>query len=249
MVHRIATVERDAAAHHVEMAGGLAQGRRAVGGVDAEAPEAALAARRRTARTPRAGRRRTPGRRRRWRSGSSPPRASARGRRATGSATASASSASRVPSRPMPLSSLTWTPTGAAPPASRTATARAATKLGFQATTSAPAASATGSSSALIAPITSTGALSPAARSSAASPAVATARRVGAAGQRRPGHRHRAVARGVGLDHRAQLGAAGQPCSQRDDVALDRGQVDAGQRAQGHGQILSEGATTSWPDR
>ena len=54
----------------------------------------------------------------------------------------------------------------------------------------------------------------------------------GAAGQRRVGGRRRPVAVAVGLDHRAQLGAAAQLAAQAGDVALDRGDVDPGQRPQ-----------------
>ena len=87
-------------------------------------------------------------------------------RAATASATRVASAGSRVPSRPIPVSSLTCTP---APAASR------ATKPSRQATTSAPAASATSSSSGDSAPITSTGPSTPASRRPRASSAVATA--------------------------------------------------------------------------
>ena len=54
----------------------------------------------------------------------------------------------------------------------------------------------------------------------------------GAAGQGGVGRGRRAVAVAIGLDHRAQRGAAAQLATQTDDVALDRGDVDPGQRPQ-----------------
>ena len=87
-------------------------------------------------------------------------------RAATASATRVASSASRVPSRPIPVSSFTCT---------RVSGASRATNDSRQATTSARAASATSSSSGDSAPITSTGPSMPASRSPRASSAVATA--------------------------------------------------------------------------
>ena len=92
---------------------------------------------------------------------------------------------------------------------------QAATNSGVQATTSAPAARAIGSSSALSAPITSTGASIPARSQLGGLERGGHRQARGAGGQRRPRDRHRAVAGRVGLDHRAQLGAAGQPRAQR----------------------------------
>src|SRR5581483_4090687 len=89
---------------------------------------------------------------------------------ATRSATASARRSSRVPSRPMPVSSLTCTRSGGPALASS-----ASMNSWLQATSSALAASATGSSSALMAPITRTVASIPSARSAIASSTVATA--------------------------------------------------------------------------
>ena len=117
------------------------------------------------------------------------------------SATRVASAGSRVPRRPMPVSSLTWTPTAAG---ARAATA--STKPSRQATTSAPARQRDVSSSALSAPMTSTRPSTPAraqlARPPRRWPPRATPRRRPAAA-RAAGTR--AVAVAVGLDDRAQL--------------------------------------------
>ncbi len=58
-----------------------------------------------------------------------------------------------------------------------------------------------------------------------------------ARGQRRPRGRYRSVPVAVALDDRAQTRLADQSPLQQCDVALDRSQVDAGQRAQRHGRL------------
>ena len=151
------------------------------------------------------------------------------------------------PSRPMPLSSLTCTSTARAHPRPRAAAASASTKRSSQATTSAPAPSATGSSSALTAPSTSSGRGQPGGTQLRRLARGRHRQHRGPARQRRPRHGDGAVAGGIGLDHRAQLGAGVQAAAQRDHVALDRGQVDPGQRTQCHGQILSEPAAGRCP--
>ncbi len=93
------------------------------------------------------------------------PASSRSPRAATASATVVASTASRVPRRPMPVSYLTCT---RRPPGSP------ATQASRQATTSASAATASASSSRESAPITTRRTSGSASRSAIASPAVAT---------------------------------------------------------------------------
>ena len=74
----------------------------------------------------------------------------------------------------------------------------------------------------------------PAARSVAASAAATTASQRRAAGERGARGRHRAVAVAVGLDDRAQPRARRELAPQARDVALDRREVHAGDRADRH---------------
>ena len=174
----------------------------------------------------RAARARTPDRRRRWRSASSAPASRSRGAAATAAAARVASAASRVPSRPMPVSSLTCTPRAAGV---RVRRERGDLLLAPGRPRRRRARSASVSSSPLSAPMTSSGPSMPAARSAAASPAVATAsqRAPPACAARAAGDR--AVPVAVGLHDRAERGRRRDRASSR-AVALDGPEVDPGER-------------------
>ena len=139
----------------------------------------------------------------------------------------------RVPRRPMPVSSFTCSRAGflvaecALPAASLT-------NDSLHATTSASASSARSSSSGVNAPITRILSRIPARRSSRCLLGRRDREPGRAARQRRTRAARSAVSVAICLDHRAELGRFAQPALQLRAVALDRGQVDAGQRPLAH---------------
>jgi len=126
---------------------------------------------------------------------------------------------SLVPSRPMPLSNLTWTL------AADRAAATASTNPRVQATTSAPQARATRRSSGVSAPITSSRAPSPDARKRRRLRCGRHGKPARAAGERGAGALEGTVTVAVRLDDGAQL-SAGVACAQQPAVSLDRAEVD-----------------------
>ena len=173
LAERVQPVERDAGADEVEVrARGRAASRRCWRRAATMPGCAARSGRPRRGSVRAARRRSRRPARRRWRSGSSRRRARTPGAAAPPPRPRAACAGSRVPSRPIPVSSLTCT----RPPPRRR---RPPTSSSRQATTSAPAASATSSSPGDSAPRTRIGTSAmPASRSSAASCAAATASHV-----------------------------------------------------------------------
>ena len=147
--------------------------------------------------------------RRRWRSGSRRPASSRSGSSAQARASASTAAGSRLPSRPMPLSCLTWTRTGRPWARPRALSSSAEVRRARPRPRSRPQSASSRSS----------GGERPHRQQRDLREAPADLRRLGPgrhrqprrpAGQRRRGAGVGAVAVAVGLDHRAELRALAQ---------------------------------------